>query len=78
MAILEIERNYRLVEKKMIEQMEEAFEDGRKLIDSELDTGIFDFIIKPVVKTFYKYWSDHDSLISFLIVDTSPNKKILY
>ena len=66
MAILEIERNYRLVEKKMVDQMEEAFEDGRKLIDSELDAGLLNFIVKPVVKTFYKYWSDHDARIGTL------------
>jgi len=45
----------------MIEQMEEALEFGKGLIDTELDAGLFNFIIKPVVKTFYKYWSDHDA-----------------
>ncbi|MFX1256977.1 MAG: hypothetical protein ACFFAN_03895 [Promethearchaeota archaeon] len=42
----------------MIDQMEEALDYGKKLIDKELDAGIFNFIIKPIVKTFYNYWSE--------------------
>lgn len=56
-----IERNYRLIENKMIEQMDEALLFGKTLIDSELNAGLFDFIIKPVLKTFYSFWSDHDA-----------------
>ena len=56
-----IERNYRLIENKMIEQMDEALLFGKKLIDSELNAGLFDFIVKPVLKTFYSFWSDHDA-----------------
>jgi hypothetical protein len=56
-----IERNYRLIENKMIEQMDEALLFGKTLIDSELNAGLFDFIVKPVLKTFYSFWSDHDA-----------------
>ncbi len=45
----------------MIEQMDEALLFGKTLIDSELNAGLFDFIIKPVLKTFYSFWSDHDA-----------------
>ena len=50
-----LERNYRLIKERMIEQMENSIELGRKLIDTELDTGFLNFIIKPIVKTFYEY-----------------------
>ena len=55
-----VERNYGIVEEKMIAQMEEALEYGKTLIDTELDAGLLNFIVKPVVKTFYKYWAEHD------------------
>jgi hypothetical protein len=45
----------------MIEQMESSIELGRKLIDTELDTGILNFLIKPIVKTFYDIWSRNDA-----------------
>ncbi len=45
----------------MIEQMDEALLFGKTLIDSELSAGLFDFIVKPVLKTFYSFWSDHDA-----------------
>jgi len=41
--------------------MEQSLKLGRKLIDTELDAGILNFIVKPVVKTFYDYWSNHDA-----------------
>lgn len=44
----------------MIQQMENSIVLGRKLIDTELDTGILNFLIKPIVKAFYDYWSSHD------------------
>jgi len=56
-----IERNSLIVEARMIEQMEKSFKLGRKLIDTELDTGILNFIIKPVVKTFYDYWTQNNA-----------------
>ena len=45
----------------MIQQMEQSLEFGRKLIDTELDAGILNFIIRPVVKAFYDYWAMHDA-----------------
>jgi hypothetical protein len=54
-----IERNYLILRQRMIEQMEHSLELGRKLIDTELDTGLLNFIIKPLVKTFYDYWTQN-------------------
>lgn len=45
----------------MIAQMEEALEFGKSLIDTELDAGVLNFILKPMIKTFYNYWSSHDA-----------------
>ncbi|MFW9946314.1 MAG: hypothetical protein ACFFDX_05740 [Candidatus Odinarchaeota archaeon] len=56
-----LERNYHILEARMIEQMEKSFELGRKLIDTELDAGLLNFIVKPVVKTFYDYWTQNDA-----------------
>jgi len=44
----------------MIQQMENSIVLGRNLIDTELDTGLLNFIIKPIIKTFYDYWSKKD------------------
>jgi len=44
----------------MIQQMENSIALGRKLIDTELDVGIFNFLIKPIVRAFYDYWGSHD------------------
>ena len=45
----------------MIQQMEESLKKGRKLIDTELDTGILNFIVRPIVKAFYDFWASHDA-----------------
>jgi hypothetical protein len=45
----------------MIQQMEESIKKGRKLIDTELDTGILNFIVRPIVKAFYDFWAAHDA-----------------
>ena len=45
----------------MTKQMEQSLKLGRKLIDTELDTGILNFIVRPVVKAFYDYWAQHDA-----------------
>lgn len=73
-----LERNYRLIQDRMIEQMEKSLKIGKELIDSELDAGILDFIVKPIVKTFYKYWSDNDARVGTLqqikvTLDTAKN-----
>lgn len=56
-----VERNSRIIEDKMIWQTDEALEIGKQLVNKELSTGLLDFFIKPVVKTFYSYWSAHDA-----------------
>jgi len=45
----------------MINQMENALEFGKELIDSELDAGVLNFLVKPVVKAFYSMWADKDA-----------------
>jgi len=60
-----IERNYRILEKRMIEQMDISLNFGKSLIDSELDTGL-NVLVKPIVKSFYKYWSDKDAKVGTL------------
>jgi hypothetical protein len=56
-----IERNYHIIEQRMIEQMEHSIEVGRQLIDTELDTGLLNFIVKPIVKAFYDFWAKNDA-----------------
>ena len=41
--------------------MENSLTLGRKLIETELDTGILNFIIKPILKTFYDLWAKQDA-----------------
>ncbi|MHA1671136.1 MAG: hypothetical protein ACTSV5_11260 [Promethearchaeota archaeon] len=57
-----IERNYKIIREKMIEQMEDSIKLGRTLIDTELDAGILNFVVKPIIKSFYDYWSKHDAI----------------
>jgi hypothetical protein len=45
----------------MIQQMENSLELGKKLIDTELDMGILNFLIRPLVRTFYDYWAQNDA-----------------
>jgi hypothetical protein len=56
-----LERNYYIIKERMIEQMEKSLELGRTLIDSELDMGLINFIVKPLVKTFYDYWAKNEA-----------------
>jgi len=44
----------------MIQQMENSIKMGRKLIDTELQAGLLNFIIKPLVKIFYDNWAKND------------------
>ncbi|MHA1987100.1 MAG: hypothetical protein ACW98D_10710 [Promethearchaeota archaeon] len=60
-----IERNYKILEKRMIEQTDISLNYGRSLIESELD-GPLNFIVKPIVKSFYKHWSDKDARVGTL------------
>ena len=61
-----IERNYDILERRMIEQTDTSLNYGRSLIDSELDSGLLNVILKPIIKTFYKYWSDKDARVGTL------------
>ena len=56
-----LERNYKILEKKMKDQMELSLDYGKSLIDSELDTGVLNVLVKPIIKSFYKYWADKDA-----------------
>lgn len=56
-----LNRNYKIVEKRMIEQMETSLNYGKELIDSEVDVGSLNFMLKPIIKSFYKYWSDKEA-----------------
>ena len=46
--------------------MEISLEYGKNLIDSELNVGVFNAVVKPIVKSFYKYWSDKDARMGTL------------
>ena len=61
-----IERNYKILEKRMIEQMDISLNFGKSLIDTELDIGALNIIVKPIVKSFYKSWSDKDARVGTL------------
>jgi len=61
-----VERNYKIIEKRMIKQMEISLNFGKSLIDTELDAGVLNVIVRPIVKSFYKYWSDKDAKIGTL------------
>ena len=61
------ERNYQILEQKMINVMENALDFGNELIDTELDLGIFDALIKPLIKSFYSYWRNNDAKQGTLI-----------
>lgn len=61
-----IEKNYKILEQRMIEQMEISLNFGKSLIESELDAGVLNIVLKPIVKSFYKYWSDKDAKVGTL------------
>jgi hypothetical protein len=50
----------------MIEQMETSLNYGKDLIDTELDAGALNFIVKPIVKSFYSNWSDKEAKVGTL------------
>ncbi|MFX1405788.1 MAG: hypothetical protein ACFFBW_02435 [Promethearchaeota archaeon] len=56
-----LERNYKIIQERMIQQMENSLKLGKELIDTELDMGILNFFIRPIVKTFYDYWAQNDA-----------------
>ncbi len=50
----------------MIKQMERSFEIGRKLIETEMNAGFLDILVKPIIISFYKHWMDKDARIGTL------------
>lgn len=75
-----LERNYGIVKERMIFQMENSLALGRKLIDSELDTGLLNFIVRPIVKAFYDYWAQHDArkgTLKQINISLEAGKKLL-
>ncbi|MFX1399166.1 MAG: hypothetical protein ACFFAS_19245 [Promethearchaeota archaeon] len=56
-----LDRNYEILKKHLIETMENRLAFGNDLIEKELHLGALDFIAKPIVKAFYKYWSNNDA-----------------
>ncbi|MHA1913750.1 MAG: hypothetical protein ACW986_02610 [Promethearchaeota archaeon] len=56
-----LERNFQLIKERMIQQMEISLKLGKDLIDTELDTGLLNFIVKPLVKLFYDNWAKNDA-----------------
>lgn len=58
-----VERNYILVRERMIHQMNVSLGYGKEILDFELDAGVFNFVVKPIVTSFYKYWSDKDAKV---------------
>ncbi|MFX0003892.1 MAG: hypothetical protein ACFE9C_10830 [Candidatus Hodarchaeota archaeon] len=75
-----LERNYLLIKERMIEQMNKSLELGRQLIDTELDTGLLNFIVKPLVKTFYDYWAKNEArsgTLKQIKVTLDSGKKLL-
>ncbi|MBY8988603.1 MAG: hypothetical protein KGD61_09130, partial [Candidatus Lokiarchaeota archaeon] len=61
-----IQRNYKIVEEKMISTTDLSLGYGRELIETELDAGSFNFVVKPIVKAFYKLWSDYNARVGTL------------
>ncbi len=61
-----LERNYKIVEEKMISTTDLSLGFGRELIETELDAGAFNFVVKPIVKAFYKIWSDTNARVGTL------------
>ena len=61
-----VERNYKIVEEKMISTTDLSLNFGRELIETELDAGAFNFVVKPIVKAFYKIWSDNNARVGTL------------
>lgn len=61
-----LNRNYKILERRMMDQMQISLNYGKSLIDSELNVGALNFVVKPIVQSFYKYWSDKDAKVGTL------------
>jgi hypothetical protein len=58
-----LERNYNIVKQRMIHQMNVSLGYGKEILDSELNAGVLNFVVKPIVTSFYKYWTDKDAKV---------------
>ena len=56
-----IERNYKILQDRMLEQMDYSLDLGNDCIDTELDAGALNFAVKPIVRAFYSYWVDNEA-----------------
>ncbi len=56
-----MDRNYEIFKQELINLMENRLDYGNVLIEKELTVGAFDFIAKPIIKTFYRYWQNNDA-----------------
>ena len=52
-----VDRNIYLFKKQLIETIDNRIMFGKKLIELELKSSPFDIIIKPIVNTFYEFYS---------------------
>jgi hypothetical protein len=52
-----VERNINLFKNQLIETIDSRIGIGKKLIEAELKSNLFDVILKPIVNTFYEYFS---------------------
>ncbi|KKM84549.1 hypothetical protein LCGC14_1298040 [marine sediment metagenome] len=55
-----LERNYKILEQRMVEQIEVILGYGQTLIDKEIKAGVLNVIVKPIIKSIYKYYSDKE------------------
>ena len=52
-----VERNINLFKKQLIETIDNRIAFGKKLIKAELKSSPFDLLLKPIVDTFYEFYS---------------------
>jgi len=52
-----VERNINLFKNQLIETIDKRIAFGKKLIEDELKSSPFDIIVKPIVNTFYDFYS---------------------
>jgi len=53
----QLERNSNLFKNQLIETIDSRIAFGKKLIEAELKSNLFDVILKPIVNTFYEFYS---------------------
>ena len=52
-----VERNIYLFKNQLIKTIDDRIAFGKKIIEAELSSSPFDIIVKPVVNTFYEFYS---------------------